>query len=117
MIGKFKDEMGDQVMSHFCANRSKSYSYKLDGEEVHNVLKGIVKAVRNKMINFEDYRRCVFDQKIKGIKQTRFEVKNHIMKTVITKKVALKPSDNNRVVLEDGVNTIAYGHFNVISAK
>ena len=117
VIGKFKDEMGDKVMSQFCANRSKSYSYKLNGEEVHNVLEGIVKAVRNKMINFEEYRRCVFDQKIKDIKQTRFEVKNHIMKTVITKKVALEPPDNKRVVLEDGVNTIAYGQFNLISAQ
>ena len=67
------------------------------------------------MINFEDYRRCLFDRKIEDIKQTRFEVKNHIMKTVITKNVALERSDNKRVVFEEGVNTIAYGHFNLIS--
>ena len=86
VIGKFIDEMGDQVMSHFCANRFKSYSYKLNGEEVHNVLKGIVKVVRNKMINFEDYRRCVFDQKIKDIKQARFEVKKSYFENSYNKK-------------------------------
>ena len=59
-IGKFKDESGDEFISHFCANKSKSYSYKLNGKEGHNVLKGFVRAVKNKMIDFEGYKKmCI----------------------------------------------------------
>ena len=55
ILGKFKGETSDQVISHFCANRSKSYSFKVNNEEVsRNILKGIVKAVRTKMITFEE---------------------------------------------------------------
>ena len=32
------------------------------------------------------------------------------MRTVTTKKLALEPSDNKRVVLEDGVSTKAHGY-------
>ena len=61
VLGKFKDETSVQVASHFCANRSESYSFKVNNEEVSkNTLMGIVEAVRTKMITFEDYFNCVF---------------------------------------------------------
>ena len=59
LFGKFKDETGDQVISHFCANWSESYSLKVNNEEVSkNTSKGIVKAARTKQITFEDYKMC-----------------------------------------------------------
>ena len=52
VIGKFKDETGDEVISHFCANRPKSFAYKLNGlEHSHNALKGIVQSSIEKRIS------------------------------------------------------------------
>ena len=102
VLGKFKDETSDQVISHFCANRSKSYSFKVNNEEVSkNTLKGIVKAVRTKMITFEDYFKCVFNHKVKSVEQTRFETDEHVIRTVTRTKIALEITDDKRVVLED----------------
>ena len=54
-LGKFKDETSGQVISHFCANRSKSSSFKVNNEEVSkNTLKGIIRAVRTELIIFKD---------------------------------------------------------------
>ena len=115
IIGKFKDEMGDEVMSHFCANRPKSYSYKINGSEAsHNTLKGVMKAVRNKMITFEDYKECVFEDSKKDVDQTTFEVKNHVIKTITRSKLALESSDDKRILLGDKVSTLAIGHYKTL---
>ena len=115
VIGKFKDETGDEVISHFCANRPKSYAYKVNGLEAsHNTLKGIVKAVRKKRITFEDYKACVFEDSRKEVEQTTFEVKDHVIKTVTRSKLALDSSDDKRVLLGDKVSTLAIGHYKTL---
>ena len=73
-------------------------------------MKGIVKAVRTKLITFEDYFNCVFKSIIKSVEQTRFETDEHVIKTVARNKIALESSDDKRVVLEDKVSTLAHGH-------
>ena len=32
VIGKFKDELGDKIMTEVCAIRAKAYAYKLDDD-------------------------------------------------------------------------------------
>ena len=115
VIGKFKDETGDEVISHFCANRPKSYAYKVNGSEAsYNTLKGIVKAVRKKRITFEDYKACVFEDSRKEVEQTTFEVKDHVIKTVTRSKLALDSSDDKRVLLGDKISTLAIGHYKTL---
>ena len=117
MIGKIKDETSDQVISHFCANRSKSYSFKLNNKEVSkNTLKGIVKAVRTKMITFEDLKKLYFEgDKVKSMEQTRFETDEHVIKTVTRTKIALESTDDKPVVLKDKVFILAHGHHRLLS--
>ena len=43
VIKKIKDETEDQEISHFSANRAKSYSCKIDRDETRYILKGLVK--------------------------------------------------------------------------
>ena len=112
VIGKLKDETGDQVISHFCANRAKSYTYIVNGFDVAiNTLKGIVKPIRNKMITFDDYKKCVYEDSKKEVDQTTFEVKDHIIDTTTRTKLALESSDDKRIVLDDKVSTLAIGHY------
>ena len=48
VIGKFKDELDDQIMSELVFLRSKAYAFKV-GKEVKN-LKGITKSTIKKLI-------------------------------------------------------------------
>ena len=73
-------------------------------------MKGIVKAVRTKMITFEDYVRCVFSNEVKSVEQTRFETDEHVIRTVTRTKIALESTDDKHVVLNDKVSTLAHGH-------
>ena len=49
--GKFKDETGNRVISHFAGNRAKSYSFMTDQDinTTKKTLKGITPAARNNM--------------------------------------------------------------------
>ena len=58
VIGSMKDELGGGIITEFVALRSKSYSYMTD-ELIE--MKGTKKCVIKKMLKFEDYKKCVFD--------------------------------------------------------
>ena len=113
-LGYFKDETGNDIISHFVAKISKSYTYKVNNEErSNNVLKGIVGAVRAKMISFKDYYDCIFNNDMKQVEQTTFERKDHVVKTVTRTKLALESSDNKRFVCDNKVSTLALGHYKI----
>ena len=61
VIGIMKDELGGKIMTEFVALRPKLYSYeKLDGSE-DKKCKGIKKCVVKKILTFEDYKACLFN--------------------------------------------------------
>ena len=62
IIGKFKDELGGQVMTEFIGIRPKMYSYV--GEESGKRAKGVKKSVLRKTITHDDYRSCLLDKKV-----------------------------------------------------
>ena len=95
VIGKCKDETGAQVISQLCANRSKSYSFKVNKEAVSkNTLKGIVQAVRTEMITFNNSTSCVFEDEAEIVEQTRFKTDEHVIIAVTRTKIALESTDN-----------------------
>ena len=57
-----KDELGGKIMIEFVALRPKLYAYrKLDDKEDKRC-KGIKKCVVKKTLDFDDYKRYLFDQ-------------------------------------------------------
>ena len=89
VIGKLKDETGDGVISKFCANRSKLYSFKVNNEgRSKNTLKGIVTTARETIIRFNDYTSCVFE--VESAKQTGVETDEHVIRTVTRTKIPLE---------------------------
>ncbi|CAH1731682.1 unnamed protein product [Aphis gossypii] len=91
--GLFSDETNGDIMTEFCALRSKSYSYKINGidstkEEIR--AKGIrVHVVRNHM-TFEDHRRCLFEG-MNSVVNRRPNISirsfNHQLTTIRTNKI------------------------------
>ena len=116
--GVFKNETGNNVISHFAANRAKSYCFVTDNniQAAKKVLKGITAASR-KEISFQDYVDCVMKKKEKSVNMTSFENREHNIYTVTREKVALDACDDKRVILEDGIHTLAYGHWRLSSFK
>ena len=70
VIGKFKDELGGLIMSHFCALRSKAYAFLIDSftdadyekrRSTNKKAKGTKKCVIKNNIAFNDYYNVLFN--------------------------------------------------------
>ena len=65
-----KDELGGGIITEFVALRPKTYSYMTDEFIEMKKAKGTKKCVIKKMLKFEDYKKCLFDNEpvLKGLR-------------------------------------------------
>ena len=114
VLGKFKDELNGKIMEEFIGLRSKLYSYKVfeDGKETKKA-KGIKKNVVQKQICFDDFRKCLLTREAIYKKQSLFRTKKHDIYTVEQNKKALSFYDDKRFILENGTDTLAWGHYSI----
>ena len=61
VIGLMKDELGGNIITEFVALRPKAYSYVTNNFIEMKKAKGTKKCVVNKMLRFNDYKKCLFD--------------------------------------------------------
>ena len=64
--------------------------------------KGTKKCVIKKMLKFEDYKKC--------LSQQRFKSENHEVYTKNINKIALSSNDDKRIVALDGITSYPYGY-------
>ena len=115
--GMFKDELGGKIMVEFAGLRPKLYSFlTLEGEE-EKKCKGIKKNVVKKKITFSDYKDCLFNKTIVIKEQYGIRSYDHQVYTEKQNKVALTPFDDKRYILEDGMGTLAWGHYRIKDKK
>ena len=110
VIGMFKSEVGGKIITEFVGLRAKNYSYVCDGKE-YKKCKGIKKSVTEKDIHHEDYINCLFEDVQLRRKMNVIRSRRHVLRSEEINKVALSANDDKRVVLQDGVHTLAHGHF------
>ena len=110
IIGKFKDELGGQLLTEFIGIRPKMYSYV--GEDSGKRAKGVKKSVLCKTITHEDYRSCLFNREVFHRDMPGLRSYNHVIKGKTVHKVALAPLDTKRYIL-DGISTLAFGHVDI----
>ena len=107
--GYFKDELGGEEMIEFIALRSKMYAFRTkDSEE--KKLKGISKHVIKKHITFEDYKKCLFDEKNYQHKMRSLRSERHEMFVEEVNKISLSPFDDKRFIEDDGITTLPFGY-------
>lgn len=113
VLGKFKDEVCGKIIVEFIGLRPKLYCYTIfEDLYVQKKAKGVNKKVIEKGITFDDFKKCLSDRKLCISKQqTSFQSKQHKISTVTVNKVALSANDDKRWICEDGINTLAYGHY------
>ena len=113
VVGMFKDEAGGKIISEFVGLRAKLYAYKMPEGKEEKRCKGVKKAVVKRSINFEDYKTCLFTGKPQTRTMNVIRSHRHELFTEEINKIALSANDDKRVILEDGIHTLAHGHWRI----
>ena len=114
--GMFKDETAGKQIEEFVGLRAKLYSYKLHDKE-HKRCKGVKRNVVAKSITHKDYKNCLRTKNEQLRKMNVIRSHLHEIYTEEINKVALSANDDKRIILEDGVSTLAYGHYKSSETK
>ena len=99
VIGLMKDELGGGIITEFVALRPKTYSYMTDEFIEMKKAKGTKKCVIKKMLKFEDYKKCLFDNEPMLESQQRFKSENHEVYTENINKISLSSNDDKSTIL------------------
>ena len=110
VLGKMKDECAGVPPSEFIGLRSKMYSLLYDGKE-KKTAKGVKKSVVKNDITHQDYKSTLFGKTMQNHTMMQIRSFNHQLYTVKLNKTSLSPYDDKRYILENGCDTLAYGHY------
>ena len=108
VLGLMKDELGGGIITEFVALRPKAYSYITNDFTELKKAKGTKKCIINKMLNFNDYKNCLFDNGKVLRPQQRFKSENHSVYTENINKIALSCNDDKRIVAVNGIESYPY---------
>ena len=64
-----------------------------------------------KDIKFADYKECVFNETTKHITQKGIKAYSHEIYTVKEEKIALHAFNDKRIILDNGIDSLAIGHY------
>lgn len=104
----------DKRIVEFVGLRAKTYAIKFEDGSTTLKNKGIVRsaeeAEEHRPLEFEDYTKCLFEDKQIYVDQMLIRSKMHNVSTIKQRKLALSSYDAKRVVLADKVTTLPYGY-------
>ena len=110
VIGLMKDELGGEIITEFVTLRPKTYSYLTDDSKEDKKAKGTKKCVIKKMIKFDDYKKCLLNDKVILKSQQRFISNKHNVYTENVNKIALSDNDDKRIISSDKITSYPYGY-------
>jgi hypothetical protein len=116
VIGKFKDECIDGSLNYiteFVGLRSKLYAYMTNDDEEHKKCKGVKKAVVQKDLKYDDYKKTMETRTDKEIKQMTFRSYKHKLYTEKITKTGLSAYDDKCYILDDNINTLTFNHYKI----
>ena len=115
VLGKFKDEVCGKQIEEFVGLRAKLYSYKMfENKKETKKCKGVKKVVVEKTISHDDYKDCLFTKTKQLRSMNVFRSHLHDIYTETVNKIALSADDDKRIILDDGIHTLAYGHYKIM---
>lgn len=115
-LGYFKDELFGDVMKEFVGLKTKQYAYNFipynkKGEKTVMKCKGVKKSCLKQKFCFEDFKRALFHDEKYYASFNLIKSRRHNVSSVSIKKLALSNNDNKRVILENKIDTLPYGHY------
>ena len=100
-------------MSEFVGLRSKMYSYIMEDGKGGMTTKGIKKNVIKKDIMHEDYKNTLLNEEQMRHKLRTIRSVKHKLQSLEINKISLSCFDDKRYILNDGINSYAYGHYKI----
>ena len=91
----------------------KMYSYMKNNEKGGKTANRIKKIVIINNIKHEDYKRTLLNEEQIHHKMKTIRSKNHQLGSYEINKVSLSCFDDKRYILENGINSYAYGHYKI----
>ena len=98
------------------ALKPKQHAYRTEDNEENKKCKGVKKNVI-KTLKVEDYKNCLFENKIIRKEQYLIQSKKREIYTIKQNKVALNNEDSDeyreeykRYIINNNMDTLAYGH-------
>ena len=79
--------------------------------------KGISRNVTEQQLRHEMYKQSLFQEKYYMSSMNQIRSYNHNLYSVTLNKIGLSPYDDKRFVLEDGIHTLAYGHYKCLESS
>lgn len=110
-LKKFKDDSKHRTIDEYVGMRSKMYSIEYDDNKSKSVGKGIPKATLKHQMNHLQYYECLKTGKHTNIKSTCIRSSKHELFSINAEKIALSTYDDKRYILENGKDSLAYGHY------
>ena len=112
VLGKMKDECAGKHVIEFVALRPKMYS-ELTASYALRKAKGVKKYVVKRDLTHDLYLKVLNAKKIERHRMNAFRSYGHQIYNITTEKVSLSPFDSKRYMLEDGIHTLAFGHYGI----
>ena len=110
VIGLMKDELVGEIITEFVTLRPKTYSYLTDDSKEDKKAKGTKKCVIKKMIKFDDYKKCLLNDKVILKSQQRFISNKHDVYIENVNKIALSNNDDKRIISSNKITSYPYGY-------
>ena len=113
-IGLMKDECNGAIMTEFVALKPKLYSFLTEEKEKikeKQKAKGVKKCMIRKSLRHANFVKCLMTGGNQMRKQTFFRSRDHHLFTENMTKIALSAADDKRIVLRNGIDTLALGHW------
>ena len=113
VLGMMKDETAGKIIKEFVGLRAKLYSFIMEDGKENKRCKGVKKQVVESSITHEDYKTCLRTGKEQLRKQNILRSYEHEVYTEEVNKIALSAADDKRYILDDGIHTLAWGHYKI----
>lgn len=109
--GLMKDENKGLIMNEFVGLRAKMYCYKVITGRVEKRAKGVKRAVLRKKLSFQQYYDCILQGCSVTDTQATIKSVKHKLYSISQQKRMLDPFDDKRLILQDKIDTRAWGHY------
>jgi hypothetical protein len=111
VLGKMKSETGSAHIKEFIGLKPKMYSlYVPDISKITPKVKGVKKSFVKKNLSHAMFVDALTNRQTTSSNFHTFRSSNHQIETVHVFKKCLDVFDDKRFILENGVDTLAYGH-------
>ena len=106
----FNDELGGKIMQEFVGLKPKMYSIQFNEGQQKLSAKGVSRYAQNSL-KHDVYKHVISSSNIVKTNNVRIGANRHQLETISTNKVSLSAFDDKRYILENGIDTLPFGHY------